>query len=150
MFYRTDLLEMQEKYAGSWLVLHYDMNKMAVVPYNVLIHPAIVQVCRESGKHVRLKAFETRLRRAVFCEFSGRAQWEMGVSEKFPRVSAEELDRLVSEREKNPYNKSYDVDLVHGDSFDVAMQLWMNWKQFLHFVYRHREAIVTQYEQLFR
>lgn len=150
MFWRTDLFEIQEKYSESWLVLHYDINKREVVPYNVLIHPAIVEVCRESGKHVRLKSFEMRLNSAVSREFCSRAQWEMGVSDKFPRVSAEELDRLVSEREKNPSNKSYDVDILHGNSLDVATQLWMNWKQFLHFVYRHREAIVKQYEQLYR
>ncbi len=146
MFWKNDLIE---KYGDEihWLVLRYDINKGCVTTYNVLEHPCIVNLCREAGKHIRLATFERRLCFAVNAEFSYRAQWEMGVSDKFPSVTSEEIDRLVAARDKDPDHKCYDVQVRRGDSLDVAYQLWMNWKPFLHYVYRHRTDIVLAAER---
>lgn len=149
MFWKTDLVE---EYGDEirWLVLHYNINKGGVTTYNVLTHPYIVRICKEAGKHVRLKTFEKRLAIVVSAEFSGRAQWEMAVSDKFPSVDSEEIDRLVAARAKDPDYKCYGVRVRRGDSLDVAYQLWMNWKPFLHYVYRHRNDIVIAAEERYK
>lgn len=150
MFWRSHLVQEQEKYECSWLVFRYDWNQRAITLYNVLTHPTIVKICQQSGKHVRLRTFEKRLIAAVHREFSFRCEWEIGVTDSNPSISADELNRLIDEAKNSPDRDSYDVNLRVGGALDVAYQLWMNWKQFLHYVYRHRDDIVQQSHQLYR
>lgn len=147
MFCRPNI---ENEFPGTrWLVYRFDISRQKIVLYNVLRHPEIVKLCRMAGKHIRLKTFEAHLTLLVCTEFSGRAQWEFGLSDKFPRVTAAEVERLQAAKNAETAN-SYEVDVLRSTSGDVAEQLWMNWKPFLHYVFRHRAEIVADFDDYCR
>lgn len=146
MFWKGNIEHDYRNTPYRWLVFRFDFNKREPGLYNVLEHPSIVEVCRAAGKHIRLKSFEKRLALAVNHEFWCRAQWEMSVTDNNPYITTAELDRLIAEHEHNPNHVAIDVRPIGCFSLDVAYQLEMNWKPFLHYVYRHRTEIVEQYD----
>lgn len=118
----------------NWQVFRYDINKKRILTWNVFEHGSFYKDAIKCLNECRDKEeFKTELRREVQYYFWAKVEYEVFISEPFPYVSKEEIERLSKEDVKYYTHVNLDV----GSKIDIYEQIMMNYKHFVNYVWEN-------------
>lgn len=139
----NDIDECDKKLIWNVIVREQD----AIIVYNVFDHGSLKRELYGLKKECKddFGKFEDGLVSIMRYYFWAKYEWEFVATSWTPRIDSEEIDRLVEERNKylNEWGHFYSasVNLSCGEKLDVYTQLRMNWKQFVDYLWNHRNLI---------
>lgn len=114
-------------------VLAENPNLSTIKPYNVFNHYSFANEVAELVKNLdarNLSEFEERLDNIARYYFWGKYEWEIGLTEVFPKIGVNQAKLLVKEYANGPKSLYY-VDLYCHSKIDVYSQLHLNWDRFV-------------------
>lgn len=122
-----------------WNVYFYDFNSNEITSFNIFEHHRFYEETINCLKDCRDKnEFKTELRRELFYYFGYKVEYEIFITEPFPYVTKEEIDRLVAENTK----RFIHVDLKVGDKIDIYQQVMLNYDRFIDYIWGQKEIIL--------
>lgn len=94
------------------------------------------------------KFFEEKVKGTFFYYYGSKCEWEIVLTSWPPYVEAEELDRLVKEKdehiEKYGYFYRTNLNLDIGAKVDVFDQVSINWSNFMIYLWNNLDLIKTK------
>lgn len=127
----------------NWNVFRRDPNTEIIEVINVFDHFGFRESLKKLYKK-RLKLtkieFKEELRHIAMYYFWSKYEYEISLSEPFPRIKEDEIKRLIKEYEtfqqdKTKVNFTCHVDLECYKKIDIYDQLSLNWDIFADYVY---------------
>lgn len=122
-----------------WNVFLYDINRNEIQSWNIFNHGRFtvdmikcLDTCRDKLE------FTTELKRDVMYYFGFKVEYETCITEPFPCVTKQEIERLAAEDVQ--YREH--VNLECGKKIDVYQQIMMNYRHFIDYLWSNRERIL--------
>ena len=129
-----------------WNVFTKD-NRDEVIVFNVFDHYSFMNDLVQIKKKYKedFEKFSEEVRKSLAYYYWSKYEWEIVITNFVPRITAEELDRLNKEKEKDMANYgrfvSTWVELKHSMKVDVYAQVTMNWDLFINYLWTNIKLI---------
>lgn len=118
----------------TWNVYNHDINGGKIKVYNVFKHSSFNEDIQKLLKEdLTYDEFSEKLNRTAQYYFWSKAECEIVLTSWVPHIDNEELDRLITEREKRRTYRYY-VNLDVDEKVDIYSQLRLNWDAFVEYV----------------
>lgn len=123
-----------------WNVFTRGMNSHEIEEYNVFNHGRFYEDMKKCLRDCCDKdEFKEELRRDLMYYFGYKVEWEVHVSEPFPHITEEELERLNNETV--PYNHMPRIQCSR--KIDVCHQIMMNYDRFIDYIWQNRKQVLN-------
>ena len=118
-----------------WNVYRHDINGKKIEIYNVFNHGSFNNdVAQLTTERLNYNGFSEKLRRIAQYYFWSKAEYETVITSWPPHIDNEEINRIMSNREKHT-TYAYYVNLDVGSKIDIYEQLMLNWDKFAYYVW---------------
>lgn len=128
-------------------VFREDFNARKIVIYNIFNHSSfyedLLKIKKKSGDD--FESFSEAVKGSLMHHFWSRSEHEVVVTSWPTYVDAEEVSRLIKERDERLKNyknfyREY-VNLTIGEKFDIYDQVLLNWEIFIKYLWENRALI---------
>lgn len=123
----------------KWNVYRRDMNKEEIRYFNIFDHAGFyndmikcLETCRGYDE------FKSELKRDLMYYFAYKAEYETFLTEPFPHVTKDEVERLKQKEIKYCTN----VNLEMGVKIDIYQQIMMNYSHFVNYIWQNKEEVL--------
>ena len=124
-----------------------DFNDRKIVIYNIFNHyrfyDSLVKIKKESGDN--FDSFSADVKASLLYHFWSKSEYEIILTSWPPYVEANELDRLVYERDnfvnKNGFFYRNNVNLTVEEKIDIYDQVLLNWDIFIKYLWDNKGLI---------
>lgn len=124
-----------------------DFNERKIVIYNIFSHyrfyDSLLKIKKENADD--FDAFAADVKASLLYYFWSKSEYEIILTSWPPYVEAEELDRLVSERDdfvkKNGFFYRNHVNLSVEEKIDIYDQVLLNWDIFIKYLWDNKDLI---------
>lgn len=121
----------------KWNVYHINAQN-EIIEINIFDHKRFYHGVEECLKTCRDRnEFATELRRELFYYFCSKYEYEIGLTEAFPHIAREEVDKLAD----SDFKIHTFVNLKTHRKIDVYQQIMMNYSIFVDYIWNNRKEI---------
>lgn len=123
----------------KWNVYCRSINRKEIQYFNVFDHSAFYSDMIKRLKDCQdYDEFRSELKRDLMYYFAYKNEYEIGITEPFPHVSADEIKRLQQETAEYCTH----VNLMMGIKVDVFQQIMMNYSHFIDYIWQNKEEVL--------
>lgn len=122
----------------QWNVYRVGCHKNEVDYFNIFRHGDFYCEVKEAlAKADNKEDFSAKVRSSLFYYFCSKYEWEIGITEPFPHITKEEVDRLAA----LDFKRRESVNLETHKKIDVYQQIMINFDHFIDYIWQNKENI---------
>lgn len=122
----------------QWNVYYLSRNGHNIDYFNIFRHGDFYCEIKKALTAIDNKEeLSAEVRLILFYYFCSKYEWEIGLTEPFPRITREELDRVAA----LDFKRHELINLEIHEKIDVYQQIMINFDRFVDYIWQNKENI---------